>query len=43
MLTTIQKNLQKQPQHLGYNLEIKEANLGYTTVSTIDFNQLKHN
>jgi len=26
-----------------YNLEIKEANPGYTTVSSIDFNQLKHN
>ena len=30
-------------KHPGYNLEIKEADPGYTTVSTIDFNQLKHN
>jgi len=26
-----------------YNLEIKEADPGYTIVSTIDFNHLKHN
>jgi len=29
-------------KHLGYNLEIKEANPGYTTVSSIDFSQLKY-
>jgi len=29
-------------KHPGYNLEIKEANPGYTTVSSIDFNQLKY-
>jgi len=30
-------------KHPKYNLEIKEANPGYTTISAIDFNQLKHN
>jgi len=29
-------------KHLWYNLEIKEADQGYTTVSSIDFNQLKY-
>jgi len=29
-------------KHLGYTLEIKEADLGYTTVSSIEFNQLKY-
>jgi len=30
-------------KHPGYNLEIKEAEPGYTTTSTIDSNQLKYN
>jgi len=29
-------------KHPWYNLEIKEADPDYTTVSSIDFNQLKH-
>jgi len=29
-------------KHPWYNLEIKEADQGYTTVSSIDFNQLKY-
>jgi len=34
--------LQFYYKHPGYNLEIKEAGPGYTTVSSIDFNQLKY-
>jgi len=29
-------------KYLRCNLEVNEANPGHTTVSTIDFNQLKH-